>query len=715
MNMPMNSPDQGMNTQDGQQYAATETPEQESAERTFYSTNIAESLEEEELKKIGETCRQGFELDLQSRHEWERHLDEWTKLAMQVREVKTYPWPNASNVKYPLLSTASMQFNARAYPSLIPSDGKVVKGKVLGKDMDGSRSDTANRIATYMSYQFMHEMDSWDEDMDKLLMILPIIGTVFKKTYWDGSTKAIKSCLVLPKNLVINNWAKSVEEAERVSEIIEMSKRLYEERLRQKLFIDADLGEPTNPVRSVITETATGMASGFGQIDDTTPYEFIEQHSYLDLDDDGYQEPYIITFERVSGKVVRIVPRYEQEAIEMSDDQKSIAKITPTQYYTKFSFIPNPDGSFYDIGFGILLGPINEAVNSLINQLVDAGTLSNLQSGWIGKGLKVRSGENKMKPGEWIPVPSTGDDLRKQIVPLPAKDPSNVLFQLMGSMITSGKELASVAEIFVGKMPGQNTPATTTMATIEQGMKVFTAVYKRIYRALDKEFKKVYKLNALYLNPNTYGTLTEQPVNPQDFDDEQYIICPGADPTAVSQTEKLLKAQGLMELLPTGALDPIEVISRILQAQEQPNWEKLFKQEVQQSGQLPQQQDPKMLELQMKSQMDQQKFALQQQDQQFKQQLDQRDQVFTQQMKAMQQDQDARHEQVMTAIKAGSQLHADQAKVQGEAMRNAQQAQAHQQTMVQNHQTHQQKLTQMKETSKLASQQKTSKAGSKTK
>ncbi len=713
----MNSPDQGMNQMAAvpQQDTNDEnSPEHLNSERIFYSTNIAESLDEDELKEIGETCRQGFELDLQSRFEWEKHLDEWTKLAMQVREIKTYPWPNASNVKYPLLSTASMQFNARAYPSLIPSDGKVVKGKVLGKDLDGTRAETANRIATYMSYQFMHEMDCWDEDMDKLLMILPIIGTVFKKTYWDGGSKAIKSVLVLPKNLVINNWAKSVEEAERVSEIIEMSKRLYEERIRQKLFLDVDLGDPTNPMRSS-TETATGMSAGFGTIDDTTPYEFIEQHSYLDLDEDGYQEPYIITFERISGKVVRIVPRYEQEMVEMSDDQKTITKITPTQYYTKFSFVPNPDGSFYDIGFGILLGPINEAVNSLINQLVDAGTLSNLQSGFIGKGLKLRSGENKLKPGDWIPVPSTGDDLRKQIVPLPAKEPSNVLFQLMGSMITSGKELASVAEIFVGKMPGQNTPATTTMATIEQGMKVFTAVYKRIYRALDKEFKKVYKLNAVYLNPNTYTAILETPVNPQDFDDEQYVVCPGADPTAVSQTEKLLKAQGLMELLPTGALDPIEVISRILQAQEQPNWEKLFKQEVQQSGQLPPQPDPKMLELQAKSQMDQQKFALQQQDQQFRQQMDQRDQVFTQQMKAMQQDQDARHEQVMTAIKAGSQLHADQAKVQGEIMKTAQQQQVHSQKMVQNHQTHQQKLQQMKETTKLASQQKTSNSGKKTK
>jgi chaperonin GroES len=625
---------------------------------------------------------------------------------MQVREPKSFPWPNASNIKYPILSTASMQFNARAYPSLIPSDGKIVKGKVIGKDPTGVKSDKADRVATYMSYQFMHEMDTWDEDMDKMLMMLPIIGTIFKKTYWSSAEKKIKSELILPKNLVVNNWAKSVETAERVSECIEMSQRVFEERKRQKIFLDVDLGQPTNVKNE----------GGISKIDETTPYNFVEQHTYLELDDDGYKEPYIVTFHKETGQVLRIVARYTEEDVET--DGRKIVRITPTQYYTKFSFVPNPDGSFYDIGFGILLGPINEAVNTLINQLVDAGSLSNMQSGFIGKGLRLRMGQERFQPGEWKPVASTGDDLKKQIVLLPAKEPSNVLFQLMGSLITSGKELASVAEIFVGKMPGQNTPATTTMATIEQGMKVFTAVYKRIYRALDKEFKKVYQLNGMYLDPQTYTSVLDVPVGPDDFDVKNYDVCPGADPTAVSQTEKLLKAQGLMELLPTGALDTIEVISRVLQAQEQPNWEKLFSKEVQQSGQLPQRPDPKMLELQMKGQMDQAKFAAEQQQQAQTQALNERDQVFQHQMASMKQNQDARHEQVMTAINAGSQLHMDQARVQGEAMKAAQQAvqsgQEHAQKMVQNNQTHQQKMQQAKELAK-SSANKTSSSGKPTK
>jgi chaperonin GroES len=305
-------------------------------------------------------------------------------------------------------------------------------------------------------------------------------------------------------------------------------------------------------------------------VDETTPYTFIEQHTFLDLDDDGYKEPYIVTFHKESKKVVRIVARFDETTIKQGPDGK-IHKIDPIQYYTKFGFIPNPDGGFYDIGFGVLLGPINESVNTLINQLLDSGHLSTLQSGFIGKGLRIRMGDNRFTPGEWKAVNSTGSDLKQQIVPLPTKEPSNVLFQLMGSLITSGKELASVAEIFVGKMPGQNTPATTTMATIEQGMKVFTAVYKRLYRSLTEEFLKIARLNYLYLNPTTEVQDLNIMINPQDFDPKAHKIYPGADPTAVSQTEKLLKAQGLMELLPTGVLDPVKVVQRILDAQEQPN------------------------------------------------------------------------------------------------------------------------------------------------
>lgn len=661
--------------------------------------NLADTLDQEKLEKLGAICKKGFESDLASRADWEDDLDDWTRLAMQIREEKSYPWPQASNVKYPMLSTAAMQFAARAYPSLVPSNGKVVQSVVIGKDPTGEKKTKAERVASYMSYQILHQMRDWEEDMDKLLMMLPIVGTVFKKTYFDPSEGEVKSCLISPKNLVVNYWATSLECAERVSEIMEMSPRLVEERIRQGIFIDADLGQP-------VLSTDNRPKPFAGDLDETVPYNFIEQHTFYDLDDDGYAEPYVVTFQRETGKIVRIVARFEPEDMVMEDEQ--IAKITPKQYYTKFSFVPNPDGSFYSIGFGVLLGPLNESVNTLINQLVDAGTLANLQGGFIGKGLKLKMGEQRFLPGEWKSVSATGDDLKKQIVPLPAKDPSNTLFELMGSLVTSGKELASVAEIFTGKMPGQNTPATTTMATVEQGMKVFTAVYKRIFRSLGEEFKKIYKLNGLYMNPETYVAVVDEPVGPEDFQDKSYDICPGADPTAVSQTERLLKAQGLMELLPLGIFDVLKVAGRILDAQEQPNWQELIKQEIQATGQMPPPPpDPKMLEMQMKGQMEQQKNQMQMQAQQHKMELESRSAEQKMAMEAQNHQQEMQHKAEMAQVEAAAENHKQRIFMEAERAKAGQQ-------MVQSQAQHQQKMQQTKE-SQLVQPKKNSSIGNKTK
>ena len=651
------------------------------------SVNVAESLTKEQLVKIGTDAKEGFQVDSRSRSPWEKCVDEYIALAKQIAETKSWPWPNASNVKYPLLSTAAMQFAARAYPSLVPSDGRVVKARVIGKDPDGTKTEVAEAVSIYMSYQLMEEMEGWEEDMDKLLIMLPIVGVVFKKTYWDPVKEVNCSKLVLPKNLVVNYWAKNLREAERISEILEINPRVVTERKKAKLWLDVELDAPSS------AEAAEGRDESPDSDDATTPYIFIEQHTYIDLDDDGYPEPYIVTFQKSSGKVVRIVPRFDQNCITLDDDNKLI-KIDAIQYYTKFGFVPNPDGSFYDIGFGVLLGPINEAVNSLINQLVDSGTLSNMQSGFIGKGLRLKMGTTSFSPGEWKVVNSTGDDLKKGLLPLPAREPSKVLFELMGALISSGKELASVAEIFVGKMPGQNTPATTTMATIEQGMKVFTAVYKRIYRSLTEEFHKLYRLNGIYVNPNEYVEVIDMEIGPDIFDNSTHRIFPGADPTAISQTEKLLKAQGLMELMGSGApLDPVKVIQRVLEAQEQPNWQELLPQQIQQTGQLPPPPpDPKMEEMKMKGQLEQQKMAGQMQMMQHKAELESRTAETQMQMKAQEHQVNLQAKQQQLRLSAAEALHKQrifEAEAQGKIIQQALEAR---QGAVHSEQTHQQDL-----------------------
>lgn len=669
--------------------------ENETLSRLMDTVNIAEDLTEDQLTEIGEQCKTGFDTDLDSRHEWEKCVDEWMKLAKQTVEAKNFPWPKASNIKYPLLSTAAMQFAARAYPSLIPSDGRVVKARIVGKDPSGEKTMLAEAISLYMSYQLMEEMDGWEADMDRLLLMLPIVGTVFKKTYWDSITEKNCSKLVLPKNLVVNYWTRDLKTAERISEILELNPRKVKERQNAGLWLDIELGDAT------VHENEERGDNAPSNTDETTPYSFIEQHRYLDLDEDDYPEPYIVTFHRTSGKVVRIVANYDDTTVKF-DDKGDVLSAEPIHYYTKYGFIPNPDGGFYDIGFGTLIAPINESANTLINQLVDAGTLRNLQGGFLGKGLRLRMGETRFQPGEWKVVNSTGDDIKKQIVPLPANEPSKVLLDLLQLLIQSGKELASVAEIFVGKMPGQNTPATTTMATIEQGMKVFTAVYKRLYRSMQEEFDKLYRLNSIYLNDGDGEDIIGMGLSTSIFDGTQHKIVPGADPTAVSQTEKLMKAQGLMEMLAAGLpLDPLKVMVRMLEAQEQPNWQELIPQEIMQSGQIPQRPDPKMMEMQMKGQLEQQKIQMQGAAQQQKMELERRSEEQKLMMQQMQHEQEMQHKAQMNNQEAALAFHKQRifsAEAQAKATQNLRHSEeSHQQSLRQGEEAGAAKVQQMKQ------------------
>jgi len=571
-------------------------------DRLLETVNIADDLDDELLDKIGDEVYRGYKRDLESKERWDHSIDEWTKLASQVKEEKTAPWKGAANVKYPLLSTAALQFQARAYPSLVPADGKIVQMKVVGIDQAGEKAAKADRLASHMNYQLKIDMPDWEEEMDRLLIQLPIVGCMFKKTCFDDIKRRNTSRLVGPRDLVVNYWATSLETAARVTEIIPMNKNQLQEKKNAKIYRDVELDDPQTPS---IADRLPGVsgADAPGDADSSTPYIVLEQHTYWDFDDDGYAEPYVITIEERSKKVLRIVARWDSDGV-IVDADKNVVSITPVEYYTKYSFIPNPDGGFYDIGFGHLLGPLNESANTIINQLLDAGHLSILQAGFLGRGLRLKLGEERFKPGEWKTINATGDDIKKQIFPLPVAPPNDVLFKLLGLVIESSDKLASIAEIFVGKMPGQNTPATTTQATIEQGMKVFTSIYKRVYRSLEKEFKKIFRLNSLYgENIERAAHILDAPLDPTDYDLKSYDVCPTADPTAASATQKIMKAQGLLELMPLGTLNVMEVTKRMLEAQEQANIESLMQEPQPQP-------DPKVMQAQAKMQMDGEKHQM---------------------------------------------------------------------------------------------------------
>jgi chaperonin GroES len=686
---PMQGMPQGMPQQMPQPQMPPAPKKDNKLDRLIETVNIAKELDEELLVKIGEAVVDGYKRDTDSKSMWDSSVDSWIKLATQVKENRSWPWPNAANVKYPLLSTAALQFAARAYPALIPADGKVVQMKVIGLDQQGQKAAKAQRLADHMNYQLLVDMPDWEEEMDKLLFQLPIMGCLFKKTYFDDLKKSNCSRLLGPKDLIVNYWAASLESAYRVTEAMAMTKNMIQEKVNADLYLEVELPDPTYAEMAAATVNIHGNTPP-DRLDASTPYLVLEQHTYWDLDDDGYEEPYIITVEERSKKVLRIVARWDSDGINTNVDGE-LVNITPVGYYTKYSFIPNPDGGFYDIGFGHLLGPLNESANTIINQLLDAGTLSNLQSGFIGKGLRLKMGEQRFQPGEWKSVNATGDDIKKQIFPLPTKEPSEVLFKLLGLVIESSEKLASVAEIFVGKMPGQNTPATTTMASIEQGMKVFTAIYKRVYRSLSHEFKKVFRLNGLYQeNLDKAQHILDQPLTAEDYDPKAYDVCPTADPTAVSSTQKLLKAEGLMQVLPLGTLNVMEVTKRILEAQEQPNLEALMQNPTPQP-------DPKAEALKAKAQMDKEKHQMdmvaKKMDLQFKQQEAMMDQKFMQMEKMM----EFKLKEMEFGQESQHQMRQAQLDQMTGSMEMGQLQQEHQISKAQSQEQHQQKMTQSKE------------------
>jgi chaperonin GroES len=553
--------------------------------------NIAQGLQElsgedEILTEIGTRVLEDYRIDKDSREDWEESNKEIFKLASQIGENRTYAGKSISNVRYPIIANAAMQFSARAYPNIVQG-ADVVKCQVIGSDPDGIKAAKGKRVQQHMSYQVLEQMESWEEEMDQLLITLALVGCEFKKTYYDPVKKRNVSTRVPAENLVVHYKAKSLETAKRVTEIIELYPNDIEERIRSGVFLDFDYekagaGDDDNEAQD--------------ENDNELPHVFLEQHRWWDLDDDGYQEPYVVTVHKKSEQVVRIVARFDIENVE-SNENDEVARIEPNHYYTQYSFLPAFDGNFYKMGFGALLASPVNIVNTIFNQILDAGTLANRQGGFIGQGIKLGKDRTiKFEQGEWKQVAFMGDDIKKNILPLPVAGPSNVLFQLLGLLLEAIKELASQAEVLSGEQPQANVPATTTLALIEQGLKVFSAIYKRIYRSLKSEFKKLRRLNTMYLTAEEYNNIIDYTekvqdeqtgaiidaqitVDPREDYSEQWMdIIPVSGSADVSDTQRVIKAQALLEMRGQGLNDD-EINRRYLEALQVPDFSELLPEE----------------------------------------------------------------------------------------------------------------------------------------
>lgn len=553
------------------------------------SPNIAEELDEELLREAAARVLDEYRLDEQSRGEWLDKYDKWLDFAMQVAEQKTYPWPMASNVIFPLITAAALQFHARAYPAVI-KDKDVVKGSIAGSDKGdplidprtgqqatqpgpdgqpipmwkvppGAKATRAEKIGEHMSWQLLEEQEEWEPQTDQLLLVLPIVGCMFRKNYFDPGLQRNMSETVTARNVVVNYKAKSFETAPRVSEIIEKYPYEIEEAIRAEIFIDQDYG----------MDNDAGM-------DEDGKCTFIEQHRRWDLDGDGYAEPYIITVARDSGKLARWRAGYDMETVTFSRKDHKIRKIEAVKFFTKYGFVPSPDGGIYDVGFGHLLWPINEAINTTLNQLFDAGHLANAGGGFIGSGLSMNTGAVRFQLGEYKPVNTSGGSIRDNVFPIPFPGPNAVLFELLQFLVASAKEVAAIKDVLIGDLPGDNTSGIATLAMIEQGLAVFSAIYKRIYRSLKSDFKKLFRLNRIYLPVNagyTRGSEWKE-ITQADYQAGAGVQ-PVADPRMVTDMQALGQAQFLMQLKDDPWFDGREIRVRMLRATQISEPEKLVK------------------------------------------------------------------------------------------------------------------------------------------
>jgi len=561
--------------------------------------NICEDMEipEDELLNIAQRVARDYDIDENSRADWKTKYEAWMDFAMQVAEEKTYPWPQASNVIYPLITSAAIQFGARAYPAIV-RDRNVVKGSVIGPDQGtpvkdpatgqvqvdaqgeplwlippGAKRERADKIGRHMSWQLLDEQPEWEPETDKLLIVLPIVGLMYRKSFFDPELQRNVSTTVNAMDLCVNYKAKSFEVAPRKTELIRLYKWQIETKIRSGVYLDEDYGFDQ------------GGEDGSDGADEDPITTFLEQHRRWDLDGDGYAEPYIVTVARDSQKIARIRAAYEMDGVEYEPETGRVRKITEIEYYTPYQFIPSPESGVYALGFGHLLFPLNSAINSSLNQMFDAGHLQNAGGGFIGSQLSTATGSVRFQVGEYKQVNTNGATIRDNVFPLPFAGPSQVLFALMQYLVEAGKEVAAVKDIMVGDMPGDNTSGITTLAVIEQGLTVFSAIYKRIYRSLKSEYKKLFRLNRLYLPLSSGFQNGEQwaEISRRDYAAGAGVE-PVSDPRMMTDMQRLGRAQFMGQFKDDPWFEGRKVRLSMLEAAQIPDADQMLVKELPPNG-----------------------------------------------------------------------------------------------------------------------------------
>lgn len=576
------------------------------------SVNIAELLDEDRLLKIAREVQKGYDEDLLSLQDHLDTCDRIVELTRLEREEKHYPIRNASNVKLPIITTAGMQFSSRTLPELIKGD-ELAKTKTIGNDPDGRKAARGRRVASHMNHQMLNQMDNTLDELDKLLMETAILGSGHTKTYFEPKIGGNKIEYIPYDEFVINAFAKNLEEAERKTHRIFLSEKEVIEN--QRFGIYSHLKEPVLEIDDEFNQVE--RFEGFMDKDSPDPtnvQELLEQHCVLDLDLDGYPEPYIVTIHEKSKQVLRIAPRFTPRSVvvtyegedqlleelidengelneDLSDDCE-IKVIHAIEFFTDYHLMHLPGGAYHGIGLGGLLLDLNETSNTVSNQLLDAGRLANLKGGFMGSRLRIRGDTVDLEPGEWLKMEAAdGEDLRKNIVPLDYGEPSTVLFQLLGFLINTSEKLSSSTAALTGTQDATNVSPHVMLSLIQQGMQVYLAFQRRILRGYKKNFTKLVELNKMYIDPQEYL----QVIDPSEEELKEILgpngelldymlvgddVVPVADLKASTEAERLARVNVLLQhsqqLLQLGAINPAEITKELVLALDYANPERFM-------------------------------------------------------------------------------------------------------------------------------------------
>lgn len=524
--------------------------------------NVAELIDEDTRRQLADKLLNQYAADENSRKSWLDKSKEYLKLALQLTKVKNYPFRNSANVIYPLLTEAALQFHAQAFTRLAPMK-EPVSIEITGYDKEAVSIERQQRVKLYSNWEVKHAITAFEENMDKMLLALPIIGCMFEKTYHDGITGKNRVDLIYPQNFVVNYAATSMEDAPRQTEIKAMYDNEILTNINSGYYLDFTPCNNTNDdlERDKELDFLQGLTHTEDDMD--APNKIAEMHCLLDLDHDGYKEPYIVEMDCASRSMLAIRKRFALDDIT-TNEAGDVLHIEGEDYYTKVGFMPNPAGKFYNIGLGVLLGSITKTASSAINQMLDAGKLHNSLGGLMTRRLNANRGTFNVKPFHMSEVAGSVQDLKKEVMFWPTKQPSMVLFQLLSLMIESGKGIANTMDIMAGQSPGQNQPLGTSQMVLQNGMAVFSAVYRRIWRSYSDIYGKLYKLNSLYLSDEKYlgvlkvNTGQEADVNEflvdsivaHDFNVRDMDLTPSADPQADAEMKRIMQSRDLMQVAP---------------------------------------------------------------------------------------------------------------------------------------------------------------------